>query len=113
MAYVGINGGVMPAAATEPEQSRPDFLISSPRCPGSRGSAPPSPGSCLLEGAGQETDLGRGRSAVGVLVTLCTAGKPLRIGEIADRMRAVGSHITRQVQTLEKRGFRPQYPRSA
>ncbi|MFJ6787457.1 hypothetical protein [Streptomyces angustmyceticus] len=103
----------MPAAATELEEARPDFRISSPRCPGSCGSVLPSPGSCLVDRADQETDLGRGRSAVGVLVTLCTAGKPLRIGEIADRMRAVGSHITRQVQTLEKRGFRPQYPRSA
>lgn len=76
MAYVGINGGVRPAAATEPEQSRPDFLISSPRCPGSRGSAPPSPGSCLVEGAGQETDLGRGRSAVGVLVPRAGLANP-------------------------------------
>lgn len=40
---------------------------------------------------------------MGVLVTLRTADRPLRIGEIADRMQVVGPHITRQVQILEKR----------
>ncbi|WP_026252453.1 MarR family winged helix-turn-helix transcriptional regulator [Streptomyces sp. PsTaAH-124] len=59
----------------------------------------------LVERAAEEAGLGRDRAAVGVLVTLRTADRPLRIGEIADRMQVVGPHITRQVQALEKRGL--------
>ncbi|MFJ4828858.1 MarR family winged helix-turn-helix transcriptional regulator [Streptomyces sp. NPDC088747] len=45
------------------------------------------------------------RPAVGVLMTLRTADRPLRIGEIAERMQVVGPHVTRQVQELERRGL--------
>ncbi|MCZ9339663.1 MarR family transcriptional regulator, partial [Streptomyces sp. TRM76130] len=31
------------------------------------------------------------------------ADRPLRIGEIAERMQVVGPHVTRQVQELERR----------
>ncbi|MFD4901088.1 MarR family winged helix-turn-helix transcriptional regulator [Streptomyces sp. NPDC058411] len=59
----------------------------------------------LIERATAEAGLALDRPAVGVLVSLRTADKPLRIGEIADRMQVVGPHVTRQVQALEKRGL--------
>lgn len=45
------------------------------------------------------------RPAVGVLMSLHMADRPLRIGEIAERMQVVGPHVTRQVQGLERRGL--------
>ncbi|MFE7441024.1 MarR family winged helix-turn-helix transcriptional regulator [Streptomyces chartreusis] len=59
----------------------------------------------LVERATEQAGLARDRPAMAVLVSLRTAGKPLRIGEIADRMQVVGPHVTRQVQILEKRGL--------
>ncbi|WP_030546788.1 MarR family winged helix-turn-helix transcriptional regulator [Streptomyces albus] len=59
----------------------------------------------LVERATDEAGLTRDRPAISVLMTLRMAGKPLRIGEIADRMQVVGPHVTRQVQILEKRGL--------
>ncbi|GAB3945233.1 MarR family winged helix-turn-helix transcriptional regulator [Kribbella albertanoniae] len=49
------------------------------------------------------TGLSLDRPGLTILVTLATAGTPLRIGEIADRMQVVGPHVTRQVQALEQR----------
>lgn len=86
--------------AREPEEPRPDLLAALTRI--SRLGAAMTRGR-LVERATEAAGLGRDRPAVGVLVTLRTAGKPLRIGEIADRMQVVGPHITRQVQALEKR----------
>lgn len=40
------------------------------------------------------------RPALSVLITLHTAGGPLRVGEIATRMQVVGPHVTRQVNEL-------------
>jgi DNA-binding MarR family transcriptional regulator len=45
------------------------------------------------------------RPALSVLITLHTAGGPLRVGEIAARMQVVGPHVTRQVNELERRGL--------
>lgn len=45
------------------------------------------------------------RPALSVLITLHTAGGPLRVGEIATRMQVVGPHVTRQVNELERRGL--------
>ncbi|MBN9790773.1 MarR family transcriptional regulator [Pseudonocardia sp. TMWB2A] len=45
------------------------------------------------------------RPALSVLITLQTAGGPLRVGEIATRMQVVGPHVTRQVNELERRGL--------
>ncbi|WP_228447233.1 MarR family winged helix-turn-helix transcriptional regulator [Streptomyces paludis] len=45
------------------------------------------------------------RSALSVLLSLHTADRPLRIGEIAARMQVVGPHVTRQVNELERRGL--------
>ncbi|MGX1226545.1 MarR family winged helix-turn-helix transcriptional regulator [Streptomyces ambofaciens] len=59
----------------------------------------------LTERAAEAAGLALDRPAMGVLVTLRTADQPLRIGEIADRMQVVGPHVTRQVQSLEKRGL--------
>ncbi|GAA2621950.1 MarR family winged helix-turn-helix transcriptional regulator [Streptomyces axinellae] len=59
----------------------------------------------LTDRATEAAGLAVDRPAIGVLMTLRTAGKPLRVGEIADRMQVVGPHVTRQVQALEKRGF--------
>jgi DNA-binding MarR family transcriptional regulator len=58
----------------------------------------PSPRS-LAAGVGAE------RPALSVLVTLHTADRPLRIGEIAARMEVVGPHVTRLVAGLEQRGL--------
>ncbi|MEU4373134.1 MarR family transcriptional regulator [Pseudonocardia alni] len=40
-----------------------------------------------------------------VLITLHTAGRPLRVGEIATRMQVVGPHVTWQVNELERHGL--------
>lgn len=57
----------------------------------------------LTERAAAAAGLSLDRPAVSVLMTLHSAGEPLRIGEIATRMQVVGPHITRQVQSLERR----------
>lgn len=59
----------------------------------------------LTERAAEAAGLALDRPAVGVLMTLHVADRPLRIGEIAERMQVVGPHITRQVQSLERRGL--------
>ncbi|MDT0433965.1 MULTISPECIES: MarR family winged helix-turn-helix transcriptional regulator [Streptomyces] len=59
----------------------------------------------LAERAAEAAGLTLDRPATGVLLTLHTAGRALRIGEIADRMQVVGPHVTRQVQALERRGL--------
>ncbi|WP_405557902.1 MarR family winged helix-turn-helix transcriptional regulator [Streptomyces sp. NBC_01171] len=59
----------------------------------------------LTERAAEAAGLALDRPAVGVLMTLHMADRPLRIGEIADRMQVVGPHVTRQVQGLERRGL--------
>ncbi|MFG1638226.1 MarR family winged helix-turn-helix transcriptional regulator [Pseudonocardia alni] len=40
-----------------------------------------------------------------MLITLHTAGRPLRVGEIATRMQVVGPHVTWQVDELERHGL--------
>ncbi|MEU4746323.1 MarR family transcriptional regulator [Actinosynnema sp. NPDC023658] len=45
------------------------------------------------------------RPAVRVLLTLRTAGQPLRVGEIATRMEVAGPHVTRHLHELERRGL--------
>ncbi|TQS43948.1 MarR family winged helix-turn-helix transcriptional regulator [Cryptosporangium phraense] len=45
------------------------------------------------------------RPALTILITLQTAGQPLRIGEIANRMQVVGPHVTRHLPELERRGL--------
>ncbi|MFJ2813368.1 MULTISPECIES: MarR family winged helix-turn-helix transcriptional regulator [unclassified Streptomyces] len=57
----------------------------------------------LPERAAEAAGLAVDRPALGVLMTLHTADRALRIGEIAERMQVVGPHITRQVQALERR----------
>ncbi|MFK4111161.1 MarR family winged helix-turn-helix transcriptional regulator [Streptomyces sp. NPDC002176] len=59
----------------------------------------------LTERAAEAAGLALDRPAVGVLMTLHMADRPLRIGEIAERMQVVGPHVTRQVQGLERRGL--------
>ena len=54
-----------------------------------------------LEQAGGDLD----RPSISILTTLSQAGEPLRIGEIATRMRVAGPHVTRQVHLLERRGL--------
>lgn len=43
------------------------------------------------------------RPAVTILVILESAGRPLRVGEIATRMQVAGPHVTRQLNGLERR----------
>ncbi|EDY46398.1 MarR family winged helix-turn-helix transcriptional regulator [Streptomyces sp. SPB074] len=59
----------------------------------------------LPERAAQASGLHLDKPAMGVLINLRTAGRPLRVGEIAERMSVVGPHVTRHVQVLEKRGL--------
>jgi DNA-binding MarR family transcriptional regulator len=88
--------------APEPERPHADLLAVLPRL--TQLSAAFTRGR-LTERAVEAAGPGMDRPAVGVLVSLRTAGRPLRIGEIADRMQVVGPHVTRQVQALEKRGL--------
>ncbi|MGC4999687.1 MULTISPECIES: MarR family winged helix-turn-helix transcriptional regulator [unclassified Streptomyces] len=59
----------------------------------------------LTERAAEAAGLALERPALAVLMTLHMADRPLRIGEIAERMQVVGPHVTRQVQGLERRGL--------
>ncbi|WP_413755834.1 MarR family winged helix-turn-helix transcriptional regulator [Streptomyces sp. MMBL 11-3] len=59
----------------------------------------------LVERATAATGLALDRPAMGALLITSMADRPLRIGEIAERMQVAGPHITRQVQELERRGL--------
>lgn len=59
----------------------------------------------LVERAMERVGLGLDRPAMSVLVTLKMADRPLRVGEIAERMQVVGPHVTRQMNELERRGL--------
>ncbi|KAA1012760.1 MarR family transcriptional regulator [Pseudonocardia sp. EV170527-09] len=59
----------------------------------------------VVERAVAAADIDVDRPALSVLITLHTAGGPLRVGEIATRMQVVGPHVTRQVNELERRGL--------
>jgi DNA-binding MarR family transcriptional regulator len=59
----------------------------------------------LVEHAMDEAGGGLDRPAISILTTLNQAGEPLRVGEIAARMRVAGPHVTRQVHLLERRGL--------
>ncbi|MET8555830.1 MarR family winged helix-turn-helix transcriptional regulator [Streptomyces sp. NPDC004959] len=59
----------------------------------------------LPERAAEASGLHLDKPAMGVLFTLRTSDRALRIGEIAERMAVVGPHVTRHVQVLEKRGL--------
>nr|WP_145487721.1 MULTISPECIES: MarR family transcriptional regulator [Streptomyces] len=91
-----------PPGASGPETPHSDLLTVLPRI--TQLSAAFSKGR-LVERAAEAAGLTLDRPAIGVLLSLRTADGALRIGEIAERMQVVGPHITRQVQTLEKRGL--------
>ncbi len=57
-----------------------------------------------LEQAGGDLD----RPSISILTTLSQAGEPLRIGEIATRMRLAGPHVTRQGARARATGARAQ-----
>jgi DNA-binding MarR family transcriptional regulator len=59
----------------------------------------------LVELAMERVGLGLDRPAMSVLVTLKMSDRPLRVGEIAERMQVVGPHVTRQMNELERRGL--------
>ncbi|MFJ1645549.1 MarR family winged helix-turn-helix transcriptional regulator [Streptomyces sp. NPDC088258] len=59
----------------------------------------------LVERATEAADIRLDRPAMSVLLTVGLAKKPLRIGEIAQKMQVVGPHVTRLVQELERRGL--------
>ncbi|MER8101463.1 MarR family transcriptional regulator [Kitasatospora sp. NPDC094016] len=59
----------------------------------------------LAERAAEAAGLALDRPALSALMTLHAADRPLRIGEIAERMQVVGPHVTRQIQALERRGL--------
>ncbi|GLZ44999.1 MarR family transcriptional regulator [Actinomycetospora sp. NBRC 106375] len=45
------------------------------------------------------------RPGIGILTALRLAGRPMRIGEIAERQQVAGPHVTRTVAGLEQRGM--------
>ncbi|WP_199442119.1 MarR family winged helix-turn-helix transcriptional regulator [Umezawaea beigongshangensis] len=59
----------------------------------------------VYERATTEAGVSLERPAMGALVLIALADRPLRIGEIATRMQVAGPHATRQVQALEQRGL--------
>jgi DNA-binding MarR family transcriptional regulator len=59
----------------------------------------------LVERAKERAGLDLDRPAMSVLVTLKMSDRPLRVGEIAERMQVVGPHVTRQMNELERRGL--------
>ncbi|WP_020660579.1 MarR family winged helix-turn-helix transcriptional regulator [Amycolatopsis benzoatilytica] len=59
----------------------------------------------LVERAIDSTGHPLDRPAISVLGVLQLAGRPMRVGEIAHRMKVVGPHVTRQVNGLEERGL--------
>lgn len=59
----------------------------------------------IEERAMQRSGIAVERPGLTVLITLQTAGQPLRIGEIANRMQVVGPHVTRLLPDLERRGL--------
>ncbi|MFB9835279.1 MarR family winged helix-turn-helix transcriptional regulator [Actinoallomurus acaciae] len=59
----------------------------------------------LVARAMEQVGLDLDRPAMSVLVTLKMTARPLRVGEIAERMQVVGPHVTRQMNELERRGL--------
>ncbi|MCO5992076.1 MarR family winged helix-turn-helix transcriptional regulator [Actinoallomurus rhizosphaericola] len=59
----------------------------------------------LVERTMERVGIAIDRPAMTILVTLHMADRPLRVGEIAERMQVVGPHVTRQMNVLERRGL--------
>ncbi|RLL65953.1 MarR family transcriptional regulator [Streptomyces sp. Z26] len=91
-----------PPDPAAPEDTHPELLAIIPRI--TQLAAAVNKGR-LAERATAAAGLTLERPAMGVLLSLRTSERPLRIGEIADHMQVVGPHATRQVQALEKRGL--------
>ena len=64
----------------------------------------------LYEQAVQEAGVALDRPAMTILVILDAAERPLRVGEIATRMQVVGPHVTRHLNSLEKRSIIKRVP---
>ncbi|WP_042374013.1 MarR family winged helix-turn-helix transcriptional regulator [Streptacidiphilus neutrinimicus] len=59
----------------------------------------------LYEQAAQDAGVALDRPAMTILVILDAADHPLRVGEIATRMQVVGPHVTRHLNSLQKRAL--------
>ncbi|ANZ39340.1 MarR family transcriptional regulator [Lentzea guizhouensis] len=59
----------------------------------------------LVERAMERVGLPLDRPGLTVLITLRTADRPLRVGEIATRMQVAGPHVTRHLHDLERAGL--------
>lgn len=64
----------------------------------------------LYEQAIQDAGVALDRPAMTILVILDAAEHPLRVGEIAARMQVVGPHVTRHLNSLEKRAIIKRVP---
>ncbi|MEU9048300.1 MULTISPECIES: MarR family transcriptional regulator [unclassified Kitasatospora] len=64
----------------------------------------------LYEQAIQDAGVALDRPALTILVVLDAAERPLRVGEIATRMQVVGPHVTRHLNSLEKRAIIKRVP---
>ncbi|MGW5714774.1 MarR family winged helix-turn-helix transcriptional regulator [Amycolatopsis sp. NPDC003865] len=56
-------------------------------------------GERAMKRAGADLD----RPGLSIILALHMGGKPLRVGEIADRMQVAGPHVTRHLHVLERR----------
>jgi DNA-binding MarR family transcriptional regulator len=64
----------------------------------------------LVERAMDQAGISLDRPAMTVLITVETAGQPLRVGEVARRMQVVGPHVTRVLHDLERRDLARRLP---
>ncbi|MFI9163370.1 MarR family winged helix-turn-helix transcriptional regulator [Kitasatospora aureofaciens] len=64
----------------------------------------------LYEQATEAAGITLDRPAMTILVTLDAAGHPLRVGDIATRMQVAGPHVTRHLNSLEKRSIIKRVP---
>jgi DNA-binding MarR family transcriptional regulator len=64
----------------------------------------------FYEQAIQDAGVALDRPAMTILVVLDAAEHPLRVGEIATRMQVVGPHVTRHLNSLEKRAIIKRVP---
>ncbi|MET8995624.1 MarR family transcriptional regulator [Amycolatopsis sp. NPDC004169] len=57
----------------------------------------------LVERAMKRIGADLDRPGLSIILSLHMTGKPMRVGEIADRMQVAGPHVTRHLHVLERR----------
>jgi DNA-binding MarR family transcriptional regulator len=59
----------------------------------------------VIDEAQRAAGAGLDRPGIGIITALRLAGRPMRIGEIAERQQVAGPHVTRTVAGLEQHGM--------